>query len=90
MLTSPPGCSLSKSSQGTVRWERQKSNPGMAFPVPGASILLLNRHTGKQSRCGRKMVANEQGRGKHDSRKRRPQLGQQIERKQSQCHTCFW
>src|SRR5258708_6633213 len=41
-----------------------KSDLGMAFPVPGTSILLLNRHTGKQSRCSRKMAANEQGRGK--------------------------
>src|SRR5258708_3340282 len=48
----------------------------MAFPVPGASILLLNRQTGKQSRCSGKTTANEPGRGKLHPRKRRPQAGQ--------------
>src|SRR5258707_13025824 len=32
----------------------------MAFPVPGASILLLNRYTGKQSQCSGKRAASEQ------------------------------
>ena len=48
----------------------------MAFPVPGAAILLLNRCTGKQSQCSGKRAASEQERGKHYPRKRRPRTGQ--------------
>ncbi len=40
----------------------QKTDPEMAFPVSGASILLLNRNTGKQSQCSGKTAASRTGR----------------------------
>src|SRR5260370_42363458 len=61
----------------------------MAFPVPGAAILLLNRCTGKQSRCSGKRAASEQERGKHHPRKRRPHTGQTTKGKNERMSHVF-